>query len=63
MVVGLLAVLKTGAAYLPIDPAYPDERVRYILNDASPLMVLTQECHRPRLPENIQVLAMGFLVS
>ncbi|MDT0303830.1 non-ribosomal peptide synthetase [Streptomonospora wellingtoniae] len=36
--VAILAVLKSGAAYLPIDPAYPDERVAHILADAAPLL-------------------------
>lgn len=41
MVVGLLGILKTGAAYMPMDPNYPVERLRYLLDDASPPVVLT----------------------
>ncbi|CAM3876812.1 Linear gramicidin synthase subunit C [Pseudomonas reidholzensis] len=40
--VGLLAVLKAGAAYVPVDPAYPAERIRYLLADSAPLLVLTE---------------------
>ncbi|MBB4852735.1 glycopeptidolipid biosynthesis protein [Mycobacteroides chelonae] len=40
-IIGLLAVLKTGAAYLPIDPAHPDERIRFMVSDAEPVAVLT----------------------
>ncbi|MCP2167658.1 non-ribosomal peptide synthetase [Goodfellowiella coeruleoviolacea] len=40
-VVATLAVLKTGAAYLPIDPEYPGERVTLTLTDAAPVAVLT----------------------
>ncbi|MEV6099421.1 amino acid adenylation domain-containing protein [Nocardia sp. NPDC051981] len=40
-VIAILAVLKTGAAYVPIDPAYPDERVRFVLSDAAPTVVVT----------------------
>ena len=42
MVVALLAVLKSGAAYVPLDPAYPSERLAYMLQDSQPVAVLTQ---------------------
>jgi len=41
MVIALLAVLKAGAVYVPIDPAYPQERIRYILDDAGMTLLLT----------------------
>ncbi|MGP4001156.1 amino acid adenylation domain-containing protein [Streptomyces sp. 8N706] len=41
MVTALVAVLKSGAAYLPIDPAYPADRISYMLHDARPIMILT----------------------
>ncbi|MEU0032351.1 amino acid adenylation domain-containing protein, partial [Streptomyces sp. NPDC006335] len=41
MVVALLAVLKSGAAYLPIDPGYPAERIRFLLDDTRPVCLLT----------------------
>jgi non-ribosomal peptide synthetase component F len=37
----LLAILKSGAAYVPIDPAYPADRVSYILGDAKVPILLT----------------------
>jgi nonribosomal peptide synthetase MxcG len=40
-IVGLLAVLKSGAAYVPIDPDYPAARVGFMLDDAAPVLVLT----------------------
>ncbi len=40
MVVALLGVLKAGAAYLPLDPNYPAERLAYIVGDASPVAIL-----------------------
>jgi amino acid adenylation domain-containing protein/FkbH-like protein len=51
MVVGLLGILKAGAAYLPIDPAYPAARLRYLLDDAAPRIVLTQAGLASVLPQ------------
>lgn len=42
-IVAILSVLKSGAAYLPIEPAYPEERVRHIFGEARPVLVLTEE--------------------
>ncbi|MBO0494138.1 non-ribosomal peptide synthetase [Pseudomonas sp. Marseille-Q1929] len=42
MVVGLYAILKAGAAYVPLDPAYPPERLAYMLEDSAPVVVLAQ---------------------
>jgi len=50
LVVGLLAVLKAGGAFLPLDPDYPAERLAFMLNDAAPRVVLTQQHLRRRLP-------------
>ncbi len=41
LVVSMLAVLKAGGAYLPIDPGYPAERVTFMLRDADPTVVIT----------------------
>lgn len=41
MVVALLAVLKAGGAYIPVDPDFPRERIEYMLQDAAPELVLT----------------------
>ncbi|KUH92327.1 hypothetical protein AU186_07860 [Mycobacterium sp. GA-1999] len=40
-VVAILAVLKTGAAYLPIDPAYPETRIEFMVADAEPIVAVT----------------------
>ena len=52
MVVGLLAILKAGGAYVPLDPGYPSERIAYILNDAKPLLLLTQQHLQPILADS-----------
>ncbi|MEO8673045.1 MAG: amino acid adenylation domain-containing protein, partial [Tahibacter sp.] len=42
LLVAMLAVMKSGAAYVPLDPAYPDERIAYVLADANVSMLLTE---------------------
>ncbi|NDB83360.1 MAG: amino acid adenylation domain-containing protein, partial [Alphaproteobacteria bacterium] len=49
MLISILAVLKAGAAYVPMDPNYPTERIRYILEDTRTKIVLTNEIHKQRL--------------
>jgi arthrofactin-type cyclic lipopeptide synthetase C len=46
MVIGLYAILKAGAAYVPLDPAYPLERLAYMLADSAPVAVLAQAATR-----------------
>ncbi|GAB4412234.1 MAG: hypothetical protein Fur0044_06450 [Anaerolineae bacterium] len=43
MIIGLLAVLKAGAAYVPLDPTYPPDRLAFMLADAQVSVLLTQE--------------------
>jgi amino acid adenylation domain-containing protein len=50
MIVGLLGILKAGAAYVPLDPAYPRERIAFMLDDAQVAAVLTTKSLRRRLP-------------
>ncbi|MCF5710655.1 amino acid adenylation domain-containing protein, partial [Pseudomonas syringae] len=54
MVVGLLGILKAGAAYVPLDPAYPEQRLRYMLEDSVPSAVLVQSATRA-LPGELAV--------
>ncbi|MEV0696796.1 non-ribosomal peptide synthase/polyketide synthase [Saccharopolyspora sp. NPDC050389] len=55
MVVAVWAVLKTGAAYLPIDPGFPAERIGFMLADARPLLVIATSGVVPGLPDEIDV--------
>ncbi|WP_434706017.1 amino acid adenylation domain-containing protein [Pseudomonas sp. Z1-12] len=50
MVAGLLGILKAGAAYVPLDPDYPRERLAYMLENSAPMVVLTQRALRASLP-------------
>ncbi|QWF85966.1 non-ribosomal peptide synthetase [Amycolatopsis sp. CA-230715] len=50
LVVAILGVLKAGAAYLPLDPGYPAERLDYMLRDSGAAIVLTTAEHHDRLP-------------
>ncbi|WP_348652288.1 AMP-binding protein, partial [Bradyrhizobium sp. Mp64] len=49
MVVGVLAILKAGGAYLPLDPAYPSARLRQVLDDAAPPLLLADAAGRSAL--------------
>ncbi|MET9290621.1 amino acid adenylation domain-containing protein [Streptomyces sp. NPDC003077] len=49
MITAILAVWKAGAAYVPIDPGYPDDRIAFMLQDTSARLVVTNEAHGERL--------------
>jgi amino acid adenylation domain-containing protein len=52
MVVALLAILKAGGAYLPLDPAYPRERLRFMLEDSQTSVVVAEKRTRGQLPDD-----------
>ena len=52
MVIGILGILKAGGAYAPLDPAYPKERLRFMLDDTGSPIVLTQRDFFESLPES-----------
>ena len=59
MVVGLLGVLKAGAAYVPLDPAYPQERLGYMIEDLRTPVLLTRSDLLQVLPAHAaQVLCL-----
>ena len=55
-IVSIAAVLKTGAAYLPIDPAHPDARIRFMVADAAPIAAVTTAALAGRLAGHELVL-------
>ncbi|MBP9714673.1 MAG: amino acid adenylation domain-containing protein, partial [Sterolibacterium sp.] len=55
MIVGLLGILKAGAAYVPLDPDYPAERIARMLADAQPSLVLTLSSRRALLAETTRI--------
>ncbi|MDC9606952.1 non-ribosomal peptide synthetase [Xenorhabdus griffiniae] len=54
-IVGLLGILKAGGAYVPLDPAYPTDRLAYMLDDAAPVVLLTQTAQYDRLRDSVTV--------
>ncbi|HEX4606131.1 MAG TPA: amino acid adenylation domain-containing protein [Candidatus Angelobacter sp.] len=58
MIVALLGILKSGAAYLPLDPEVPRSRLEYILSDAAPTLILSQESLRNCIPSTTDVVVL-----
>jgi tyrocidine synthetase III len=58
MIVGIIAVLKAGGAYLPIDPEHPEDRIAYILEDSETGIILTQPelADKARLNKGVDVI-------
>jgi amino acid adenylation domain-containing protein len=59
MILGVLAILKAGAAYVPLDPAYPQERLAYILRDSGARVVLTAKRLASALPADAAVVVLA----
>ncbi|MBT9250225.1 non-ribosomal peptide synthetase/type I polyketide synthase [Bacillus halotolerans] len=58
LIVGILAVLKSGGAYVPIDPQYPEDRIQYMLSDSRTEIVLTQRRLLDQLPYDGDVVLL-----
>ncbi|MEO6638394.1 MAG: amino acid adenylation domain-containing protein, partial [Ginsengibacter sp.] len=52
MITGILGILKAGAAYVPIDPEYPEDRINYILEDTSARFIVTNAATAQKLSKN-----------
>ena len=57
-IAALLAILKTGAAYLPLDPAYPRDRIAFMLKDAAAALVLATSTHAPVFEGAVPVMIL-----
>jgi natural product biosynthesis luciferase-like monooxygenase protein/FkbM family methyltransferase len=58
MVISLLGVLKAGGVYLPLDPSYPQDRLRFMLSDSQTRVVLIQEGMLPDLAEDVHRVSL-----
>ncbi|MFD7304747.1 amino acid adenylation domain-containing protein [Streptomyces pharetrae] len=54
----LLAVLKTGAAYLPLDPGHPAERLRLVVEDTAPVVMVTDDAHAHLAGDTLPVVRL-----
>ncbi|GAB6054334.1 hypothetical protein JCM17960_31540 [Magnetospira thiophila] len=63
MGVAVLATLKAGGAYLPLDPAYPREHLATLIEDGAPRVILAEDALLDRLPEHIHSLAVVLPLS
>jgi amino acid adenylation domain-containing protein len=65
MVATLLAIQSTGAAYVPLDPGYPSERIQYMLDDCHALLIVAEDALLETLPStraislSVEALVMG----
>jgi arthrofactin-type cyclic lipopeptide synthetase B len=59
MLIGLLGILKAGAGYVPVDPAYPAERIAYLLQDSAPVAVLAESSTQALLGTSATVDLLG----
>lgn len=58
MVVAVLGILKAGAAYVPLDPAFPKDRIDYMMEDAELRVVVTQSALAGGLPQGVQGVSL-----
>ncbi|HWK56128.1 MAG TPA: amino acid adenylation domain-containing protein [Parapedobacter sp.] len=61
MVIALLGIAKSGAAYLPIDPTYPSDRIRYMLNDSGAKLLITNRQYIGTLTSHGEEVALETL--
>ncbi|WP_438711356.1 MupA/Atu3671 family FMN-dependent luciferase-like monooxygenase [Aquimarina muelleri] len=56
MIIGILGILKTGAAYLPLDPSYPIDRLDYVIEDSEAALIVTKEAIKNFIPNTKNIV-------
>ena len=59
LLISILGILKSGAAYVPIDPNYPEERISFILEDTQTKVVITNEVYQERIKKILYEISEG----
>src|SRR5262245_36610502 len=59
LVVAVIGVMKSGGAYVPIDPLYPSDRIEFMLGDAKPAVVVASETARRAVPADLELIVLG----
>lgn len=59
MIIGITAIIKSGGAYLPLDPNYPKERIEYIVQDSKPTVILTREKFEADIDFNGDIIVLS----
>jgi amino acid adenylation domain-containing protein len=59
LIVGILGILRSGSCYLPLDPKYPAERLRFMVDDSATRLLLTTPASRANCPQGPTVLVLG----
>lgn len=60
MIIGILAILKSGSTYLPIDPEYPKDRIYYMLENSNSQIILVNELSKNYINDNIKKIDISF---
>jgi amino acid adenylation domain-containing protein/non-ribosomal peptide synthase protein (TIGR01720 family) len=63
MIITIIAVWKSGAAYVPMDPNYPDQRIEYILKDTQSKIVITNEIYSSRIDKLDKIESITILID
>jgi len=59
VIAGIFGILKSGGAYVPVDPKYPSERIRFMLEDCEPKAIIKFTTEDVQLPEDVQLIDLA----